>query len=145
MDDRKDLAVHPLPIVHELRDPKAGAEKQQYVARSARGRDRAGDETIYSQREGKQAPTTPGMHEDGNRTAGGGSYKSAVDVTPGGADLAAAAAPRLIEKYLQASDFIGYILDNRDLFLEEELKHVRSKEEENKVVMEMLIKFMLEV
>lgn len=146
LDDRKDLAAPGLPIVPELRDPKADREKQQYVEKYARGRDRSGDEKAGSPREGKQAPAEPGLHEDMLQTAGGGSQKSDPGPTPAGvADLAASAAPRLIEKYLQASDFIGYILDNRDLFLEEELKHVRSKEEENKIVMDMLIKFMLEV
>lgn len=46
---------------------------------------------------------------------------------------------------MQASDFLGYILDNKDLFLEEQLKHVQSKEEEQKVVMAMLVQFMLEL
>lgn len=144
LDDRKDLAAPGLPIVPELRMPKAGAEKQQYGEKYARGRDQGREETAGSVREGKQAPVEPSAHEDMNQTAGGGSQKSDIAPTPGGADLAPG-APKLIEKYLQASDFIGYILDNKDLFLEEELKHVRKKEEENKITMDMLIKFMLEV
>ena len=138
-DDRKGLAAPGLPVVPELRDPRIGSEKY------GRGGDRAGDEAAASFREGKQAPVEPSVHEDMNQTAQGGSQKSEAGPTPGAAELAASAEPRLIEKYLQASDFIGYILDNRDLFLEEELKHVRSKEEEDKIVMAMLIKFMLEV
>ena len=50
----------------------------------------------------------------------------------------------MIEKYLQISDFVGYILDNKDLFLEEELMNIKTKEEEKKVVMTLIIKFLLE-
>ena len=39
-----------------------------------------------------------------------------------------------IEKYISVSDFLGYILDNRDIFLQEMLEGVQSKEEQDGVL-----------
>jgi hypothetical protein len=87
-----------------------------------------------------------GMYNEMNRTGGGKSHKSDVGPTPGApATDTPVVGIVTIEKYLQVSDFISYILDNKDLFLEEELKGVRTKDEEQNVVMTLLIKFMLEV
>lgn len=35
-----------------------------------------------------------------------------------------------VEKYLKISDFLEYILENKEIFLEEQFKNVKKKEEE---------------
>jgi hypothetical protein len=67
-----------------------------------------------------------------------------TEANKGSIDTDTLVKPTMIEKYLQISDFVGYILDNKDLFLEEELMNIKTKEEEKKVVMTMIIKFLLE-
>ena len=52
---------------------------------------------------------------------------------------------KLVEKYLQISDFIEYILDNRDLFIESQLVHVQNIEGEMKIFTDFLKRFLLNV
>lgn len=48
-----------------------------------------------------------------------------------------------IEKYISVSDFLGYILDNRDIFLQEMLEGVQSKEEQDGVLHSFIGEFLL--
>jgi len=49
----------------------------------------------------------------------------------------------MVEKFLKISDFIVYILENEDIFLEENFKDVKTKEEEMNLLTSFLLKFML--
>ena len=51
----------------------------------------------------------------------------------------------LVEKYLQISDFLEYILDNPDIFLEEKFENIATKAEERLVLLDFLKGFLLKV
>ena len=53
--------------------------------------------------------------------------------------------PNFIEKYIQISDFLQFILDNPDVFIEAELEMVADKTEEKHILERFLLKFMLEI
>ena len=60
-------------------------------------------------------------------------------------DLKEEVKPKLVEKYLKISDFIEYIMDNRDIFIGELFKKVKNKEEEDFIFLTFLENFMLNV
>ena len=60
-------------------------------------------------------------------------------------DLKDEVKPKLVEKYLKISDFIEYIMDNRDIFIGELFKKVKNKEEEDFIFLTILENFMLNV
>ena len=53
--------------------------------------------------------------------------------------------PTLMEKYLQISDFIAHILDNTDDFLQDQLRNIRKREEEDTIIRKFLLTFLLAI
>jgi ribosomal protein L9 len=51
----------------------------------------------------------------------------------------------MVEKYLKISDFITYILDNEDLFLGQNLEHIQSKQDVQKIRSGYINDFLLNV
>ena len=51
----------------------------------------------------------------------------------------------MVEKYIQISDFVDYILDNRELFLAQKLQDIKDLEGAKKVLTDYLIHFLLEI
>ena len=49
----------------------------------------------------------------------------------------------LVEKYLKISDFIEYILEKKEIFLEEQLRNVKNQDDEEKILNEFIIIFLL--
>ena len=49
----------------------------------------------------------------------------------------------LVEKYCKISDFLIYILDNRDYFLGDQLENIQNKKDELEVLSNFLKNFML--
>ena len=43
-------------------------------------------------------------------------------------------APIMVEKYLQISDFMEFILEGPDLFLDNQLENIKSKDEERNIL-----------
>lgn len=50
-----------------------------------------------------------------------------------------------MDKYLKISDFLEYIIENKDIFIGEQLHKVKNKEEEEAILMNFLKTFMLNV
>lgn len=53
--------------------------------------------------------------------------------------------PKLVEKFLKVSDFTEYILDNRDVFMSDDLEGVKTTEENEGVLREFLNNFLRNV
>lgn len=51
----------------------------------------------------------------------------------------------LVEKYLQISDFLQYIIDNMDVFIQKKLSSVKLKEEQRQIQFNYLLEFSLNV
>mmetsp|Transcript_27175 Transcript_27175/g.41349 ORF Transcript_27175/g.41349 Transcript_27175/m.41349 type:complete len:128 (-) Transcript_27175:2922-3305(-) len=68
-----------------------------------------------------------------------GSVDSYID------NMRSAPATLLVEKYLKISDFVEYIIDNKDRFIMSKLEHVQSQEDEMSVFMDFLKRFLLNV
>ena len=51
----------------------------------------------------------------------------------------------MVEKYLQISDFIHYIIDNMDVFISNNLSSVKLKDEQRKIQFQYLLNFVLNV
>lgn len=49
----------------------------------------------------------------------------------------------LVEKYLKISDFIEYILDKKEIFLEEQLRNVKNQDDEEQILNKYLIVFLI--
>lgn len=53
-------------------------------------------------------------------------------------------SPSRIEKHIKISDILKHILDNSESFIQNKLKNVTDKEEAEKVLNELVVKFLIE-
>jgi Na+/phosphate symporter len=52
---------------------------------------------------------------------------------------------KLVEKYLQICDILEHILDNTDMFIEQQLQNVSTRADEKKVLHDFLMNILLSV
>ena len=74
-----------------------------------------------------------------SETSSSSSAKSSTQTTVDGGKVV------LIEKYLKISDFLKYIIENKEIFIEKMLQNIKNKSEETDTMMSYIMNFLLKI